>query len=258
MYITEIELEEHDINKHVLPQLGNFISFIQSASKVELNYVRDFLYNEIRKNKAIFEKLQKDTGKEVHQLLDNSMEDLEILLLIDRINPELSIGLSQIEKAIKVKIRKIEVSMFLSDKKDEIILFSDSERYQDEVEEAKEAGEYSEEYHLENKSDEMRAIINDLLAHISDLNILASPMKHYIGFYKNNIMIFSCVIRKNNIIFYSKAKINEIKIDDIKLSFRDVSKIGHYTNHLPTEIIVSRYDDLQYFFEYLNRLSKKY
>src|SRR3989344_7773769 len=168
MYITEIELAKHDINKHILPQLGNFISFIQSASKEELNYVRDFLYNEIENNKTIFEKLKKDTGKEVHKLFDNSMEDLRILLVIDRMVPELSIGLSQIEKAIKVKIRKIEVSMFLDEKKNEVILFSDSEKYEDETEESKEADEYTMDYHLENKSDEIKAIINDLFDYISN------------------------------------------------------------------------------------------
>ena len=79
------------------------------------------------------------------------MEDLQILLVIDRINAELSIGLSQIEKAIKVKIRKIEISKFVNLKKEEILLFTDSEQYRTEKDEIKEAEEYSIEYHTENK-----------------------------------------------------------------------------------------------------------
>ena len=118
LYITEIEKESHDINRHILPQLGDFISFIQSSTNDELKLIQSFLYEQIKKNKSVFKDIQKDTDKEVHELLDNSMEDLQILLVIDRIKPELSIGLSQIEKAINVKIRKIEVASFVSQDKD--------------------------------------------------------------------------------------------------------------------------------------------
>lgn len=100
------------MNRHILPQLGNFISFVQSATRDELNEVRNFLYEEIKTKKSVFEKIRKDTNKEIHELLENSMEDLQILLIIDRVGPELSIGLDQIEKAINVKIRKIEVSRY--------------------------------------------------------------------------------------------------------------------------------------------------
>ncbi|GEM_PF-1274396 len=258
LYITEIELESHDINKHVLPQLGNFISFIQSASKEELNFVRDRLYREIRNDKDLFQKLQKDTGQEVHHLLENSMEDLQILLVIDRISAELSIGLSQIEKAIKVKIRKIEISKFVNLKKEEILLFTDSEQYRTEKDEVKEAEEYSIEYHTENKSNNVKGILNELLGYTESHNIRCSPMKYYIGFYNENNMIFSCVTRKNSVIFYSKAKLNDIEVNDLKLHFRDVSKIGHYTNHLPTEIIVERYETLQDFLKYFDRMLVKY
>lgn len=257
LYITEFELISHPINTHILPQLGDFISFIQSADKEELNLVRDYLYAEIKKDKLLFEKLQK-TGLEVHHLLENSMEDLRILLVIDEISPELSIGLSQIEKAIKVKIRKIEISRFVNENKEESVLFTDNEQYRDEKEEAKEVEEYSIEYHTENKSDYVKGIINDILTYTESHDIKCSPMKHYIGFFKKNIMIFSSVTRKNSVIFYSKAKPNDIKIDDLKLKFRDVSKIGHYTNHLPTEIIVVEYNELQEFFKYLDRLLIKY
>ena len=83
-------------------------------------------------------------------------------------------------------------------------------------------------------------------------------MKYYIGFYNKNNMIFSCVTRKNSVIFYSKAKLNDIEVNDLKLHFRDVNKIGHYTNHLPTEIIVESFETLQEFFKYLEKLLVKY
>ncbi len=256
LYISEIELENHNVNKHILPQLGDFISFIQSSDITELTEVRNYLYEEIEKNKAIFEKIGKDTNKEVSRVLESAMEDLQILLIIDRMNPELSIGLSQIEKAIKVKIRKLEVSLFKNDK-EEIILFSDSED-EEEKDGLQGLEEYTEEYHLEFKPEKIVSIVNSFLIFTKNKGIKIFPTKHYIGFYKNNKMIFSCVVRKNSVVFYSKAKIDEIKSFSENLSFRDVRKIGHYTNHLPTEIVITAQEQVALLNEYFDKVYNKY
>lgn len=255
LFITEVELEKHDINKHILPQLGNFISFIQSSTVDELNEVRNFLYEKIKNNKSVFEKIRKDTEKEVYELLDNSIEDLQILLVIDRIVPELSIGLAQIEKAINVKIRKMEVSRFLNEKKEEVILISDSEVIEEELE-TEESDQYTLEYHLESKPEKIKDIVNKFLFHIKEKGLISSPMKHYIGFYKNEGMIFSCVVRKKSVVFYSKAKYNEFKIKE--LSIRDVKNIGHYTNHLPTEIVLTEPEQTDILIKYFDKIYKRY
>jgi len=257
LYIAEIELEKHDISRHILPQLGNFISFIQSSTIEELNEVRNFLYTEIKKNKAIFNKIRKDTNKEVYELLDNSLEDLQILLVIDRVSPELSIGLSQIEKAINVKIRKIEVSRFLSEQNNEVILFTDSEVLEErDKTKPKISGEYTIEYHLENKPEKIVNIVNEFLHYAKGKGVKISPMKHYIGFYKNKSMIFSCVVRKNSVVFYSKAKVNEIRFEGLTL--RDVQNIGHYTNHLPTEIIITEPEQIESLKKYFDKVHTRF
>ena len=70
-------------------------------------------------------------------------------------------------------------------------------------------------------------------------------------------MIMSTVARNKSAIFYSKSLIKDSdKIFD-KLNFRDVRKIGHYTNHLPTEIIVSDIEALDQLVEYFNKISAK-
>lgn len=257
LYITEIELEKHDINRHILPQLGNFISFIQSSTIEELNDVRNFLYNEIKKSKSIFNKIREDTNKEVYELLDNSLEDLQILLVIDRVSPELSIGLSQIEKAINVKIRKIEVSRFLNQKNEEVILFTDSEVLEEEGKiKPKISEEYTIEYHLENKPEKIVNIVNDFLRYVREKGVKISPMKHYIGFYKNKNMIFSCVVRKNSVVFYSKAKIEDVKFEG--LTMRDVRNIGHYTNHLPTEIVITEPEQVESLIKYFDKVYMRF
>ncbi|MBU2539543.1 hypothetical protein KJ786_00040 [Patescibacteria group bacterium] len=258
LYITEIELERHDMNKHILPQIGNFISFKQSATPEELNTVRNYLYQEINRDKSVLEKLQRETGKEVYKLLDDAMGDLQILLVLDRISPELSIGLSQIEKAINVKIRKIEVSLFTKDEK-KVVLFSDSDITDEDVEipeDKLELEEYTLAYHIENMPEKISSIVNAFSGCLKMKGIKEVPTKYYIGFFKNKNMIFSCVVRKNSVIFYSKATLEEIKPGNYNLSFRDVRNIGHYTNHLPTEIVLTelnQIDDLQKYFDEVYR-----
>lgn len=257
LYITEIELEEHPVNTHILPQIGNFISFIQSATIEELNFLRNILYQKLKDNNEVFERIQKMTKREVYELLDNAMQDLQILLIINKIKPELSIGLSQIEKAINVKIRKVEVKHFVNKNKDECILYNDSEEIEyKESAPVNEESEYSLDYHIDGKPDEIIKIVNDFIKFISQKEIRISPTKHYIGFFKNNAMIFSCVVRKNSVIFYSKAVINAIKINELET--RDVRTIGHYTNHLPTEIVITESENLKFLFDYFVKLYNKY
>lgn len=257
LYITEVEIEEHDINTHILPQLGDFISFIQSSTNNDLKMIQSFLYEEIKKDKSVFSKIQKDTDKEVHELLDNSMEDLQILLVIDRIKPELSIGLSQIEKAINVKIRKIEVNSFVNEKGDKSILFSDSEIQEERgMTEEDQQDVYTLHYHLDGKPQKIIDILGSFLSHLKSKGFEPSPMKHYIGFDKNNSMIFSCVVRKKSVVFYSKAKINEIPVENLQV--RDVRKIGHYTNHLPTEIVITEIEQVENLKSYFDRVAIKF
>jgi predicted transport protein len=257
LYITEVELGTHDVDKHILPQLGNFISFIQSSTTEQLNDVRNLLYDEVKKDNEIFNKIKQDTDEEVYKLIDNSTEDLQILLVIDEVSAELSIGLSQIEKAINVKIRKIEVSKFLSEEGEEVILFSDSEAIEVEKEEIEpEIDEYTIDYHLENKPEKIKRIVNEFLKYAKDKKVDISCMKHYIGFYKNEKMIFSCVVRKNSVVFYSKETIEDIKNEYLQM--RDVRNIGHYTNHLPTEIVITDFEQIDRLKKYFDEVYIKF
>ncbi len=258
LYLVEVELAKHSMDKHILPQIGNFITFIQSANREdELRNLRDFLYQEIKSDKQLFKSIQKETDREVYEILDNALSEIQIMLVIDKIPPELSIGLSQIEKAIRVKIRKIEVSLFKNKKGERLLLYKDSEKEELAREEEQKMEEYSLDYHLSNKPDKIVKIVNEVISFAKQENIKIRPMKHYIGFYKSKSMLFSCVVRKNSVIIYSKGKVNELRIPK-ELQYRDVSNIGHYTNHLPTEIVIKEEDEVEKLKDYLNSLVKNY
>ena len=263
LYLTEIELEKHSIDKHILPQIGDFISFIQRASGEELNNVKSALYKEIKSDSTTFKKIQEDTDHEVHELIENAIDDLQILLVIDKMSPELSIGLSQIEKAINIKIRKIEVSRFIGSEKQEIISYIDSEdlsvdkkELPDEEEEPVE--EYTIEHHTNNKPVEIQELVKAIVDYIST-KVEIIPTKHYIGFSNQKLMVFSILVRRKGVIFYSKEKLKDIDTNKfLPLSFRDVSTIGHYTSHLPTEVVIVDKNQLPELFKYIDSLLEKY
>jgi len=264
LYITEIELERHSIDRHILPQIGDFISFIKRASNEDLTDLRGFLYEKLKQDKVLFKQIQKDTDREVYELIDNALEDLQVLLIIDRMNPNLSIGLTQIEKALSLKIRKIEVSKFEAGGKNEIISYSDSEAETNgnskttDINEDDEnvVDEFTLDYHLKEKPETIQAIVNGFIEKTKD-KIVVLPKKHYIGFFKDDKMIMSTVARNKSAIFYSKSLIKDSDKKFDKLNFRDVRNIGHYTNHLPTEIVVSDIDALDQLVEYFNKISAK-
>jgi len=263
LYLTEIELEKHSIDRHILPQIGDFISFIQRASGEELSDVKSALYKEIKSNTPIYKKIQEESDHEVHELIENAIDDLQILLVIDKMAPELSIGLSQIEKAINIKIRKIEVSRFIGPEKQEIISYVDSEdisveetEIPDEEEEIPE--EYTIERHTNNKPEDIQELVKNVIGYVTT-KVDIIPTKHYIGFSNDKMMIFSILVRRKGIVFYSKEALKDIDISLYKeLKFRDVSNIGHYTTHLPTEIVISDKNQLSELNKYIDSILEKY
>ena len=147
------------------------------------------------------------------------------------------------------------MTRFVDEKnKKEIILFTDSEYEDFEEKNDKEANMYSIEYHLDNKPENIVNIVENILNFSKERKLKISPMKQYIGVFKGKRMIFSIVARKSNVIVYSKLKLNELKPNNLKA--RDVTNIGHYTNHLPTEIVISEYEELLELKEYLSNLLK--
>ncbi|MDO4450164.1 MAG: DUF5655 domain-containing protein [Moraxella sp.] len=91
----------------------------------------------------------------------------------------------------------------------------------------KEVKTYDEEYHLENKYDDVKELYQEFRTAILDLadNIEIKTTKVYIGFKtKNNIC--SIAILKNELKLWINAKYGDLK-DEKGLS-RDVSNIGHH------------------------------
>ena len=202
----------------------------------------------------MLEKFNKKLVKK-RDILDEAMKEIQILLVIDKIDTDLSIGLKYIERAINVKIRKIEISSFINNKEKEIILYSDSE-IEEESDAAPSKDFYDLDYHLDNKSNDVKKIVKEFIKYAQKKKIDVAYHKLYIGFYKENKMIFSCVPRKDKVIFYSKALIRQIPISK-RLFKRDVRKIAHRTR-LPTQIIIENQSQLKNLFSYFDKVYRRF
>ena len=266
LYIAEIELGHHNVNRHMLPQLGDFISFIQTNISTEITKVRTVIYDELKANEELFKQIRTDTGMEVYELIQNALEDLQILLIIDSMPLDLMIGLSQIEKAINVKIRKIELVRYKesADSSNELISYYDNESIHEDVDanedevSVNENGDiqYSLDYHLNGKSEEIVQLFNNFVDLVKD-KLAITPKKLYISL-ANQKIILSLVIMTKKIIVYSKEPLNEIGNAYNTLTLRDVSNIGHLCSHLPTEIKVDGSTDFELVKKYVLSIIEKY
>ena len=258
LYITEIELEKHDVNRHILPQLGDFISFIQTNDSGELDRVRTLIYEELKLDKKLFKGIQDETEKEVYELIQTAMEDLQILLVIDKMPANLTIGLSQIEKAININIRKIEIIRYKNkDNDEETISYTDNEAlFEGEDEPSSTATkdiQYTIEHHIGNKPLEILSLFTAITNMVID-KLIISPQKLYIGLFNDKWMVFAIIVMYKKIILYSKESFKKIEEKYRSLFIRDVSEIGHYCNHLPTEITVTPQTDMKILNEYVEKV----
>ncbi|MDR0822876.1 MAG: DUF5655 domain-containing protein [Endomicrobium sp.] len=93
---------------------------------------------------------------------------------------------------------------------------------------SKEIVTYTEEQHLSNVSDETKELYEKFKNAILNLddNIRVESTKLYITFKKENIILCSIVVLKNNIKLF--IDLEKGVLDDSKKLMRDVSKIGHW------------------------------
>lgn len=265
LYITEVELERHSVSKHILPQIGDFISFIQTNQHEQVNKIRDKIYDALRENESIFRKIQDETGMEVYAILQAAFENLQILLVIDKISTDLIIGLNHIEKAINVKIRKIEVQQYIS-KEDsvKIISFYDNEyifENESDIDEEKvvfsDLNQYSLGYHIKNKDSEIVNLFNKMVSMLES-KLRISPRKYYIGFSNDSGIVVSIVVMTKKILLYAKIREGDIPEEYRKLKIRNVEEIGHYSNHLPSEITIEPDDDFDLIERYIEHVIEKF
>ncbi|MEG6546795.1 DUF5655 domain-containing protein [Acinetobacter bereziniae] len=119
----------------------------------------------------------------------------------------------------------------------------------------KEIQQYDEDYHLADKSDDIKELYeqfrDSILNLASDLNIKFK--KVYIAFEKNNRNLVYFSIQKNQIKIWLNTKFN--KIDDPKNLINDVTGIDHHGSG-DCELKVSDTENLEYILSLIKQLVK--
>ena len=109
---------------------------------------------------------------------------------------------------------------------------------------AKEIKAYTEEEHLQNKSEETKELYEAYKSAILNLNgdIEVQPKKDYIAFKKSSNIVDIAVLKKGLKLWINRKK---GQLDDAKQIMRDVSVIGHWGNG-DYEIVINDDSNLEY------------
>jgi predicted transport protein len=103
---------------------------------------------------------------------------------------------------------------------------------------------YAEESHLDNTTDDIKALYTELKDHILNIgsNIVLKPKAKYIAFFHKGNFV-DIVVRKSNLTLYLNIK--KGLLNDPKKMSRDVSNVGHWGNG-DYEIVVKQTSDIGY------------
>lgn len=201
-YIVEVELYKHDFYSHIFPQLTKFFAFYKNLeSRIELT---NKIYTIINEDESISNIIKEKIGRlELYKFLQDMIENSQnILLILDNDKkelPEIINTYSEWGKMVKVQIiKKFESSnehIFSMVPEFEAIEFSTDKN----VEEAeKENLGLSEDFHLDNKPQELKLLYQALKQKILNINnkIIINPQRYYISIVNNRNIAYLKLRRK--------------------------------------------------------------
>ncbi|MCP4179726.1 MAG: hypothetical protein GY756_18360 [bacterium] len=206
-YIVEAELYKHDFYSHIFPQITKFFAFYRSIeSRHEL---ASKIYTIINEDNELETKIRNQMNQtEIYKYIQDMIENSQnILLIIDEEKKELPEIMNTYTdtwgKMVKIQVIKkfitTEDEIFTMEPEFEAIEFS-MDKSADEVD--KQDLNISEDFHLENKPDDIKKIYNEFKFLILDINdnLRMNPQKYYISIINERNIAF-IKIRKKKIRF---------------------------------------------------------
>lgn len=204
-YIVEVELAKHDFYNHIFPQVTKFFGFYKNPKSQ--NDLVEKIFTFINNDIEIKNEFKKYLGeKEIYKFVKDTIQQSQnILLIIDGDKKELPEIMETYTDTWGKMVKLILIKKFSFNDDKIYTMHPDFENIEfAEIEEAVspelEGVEYSEDYHLEGVSDEIRQIYNNLKINILQLNpnIIFNSKKFYISIRREkNIAFF--ILRKKKI-----------------------------------------------------------
>ncbi len=216
-YLVEVELSTHSFFDHIFPQITKFFGFFKNtANQAELVEKIFSLVNGDSELKKEFKAYLGD--KEVYKFLKDTIENSQnILLILDAEKPELpEISETYFDtwgKAVKPMIVKKLISgsdeIFMMHPEFESIKYIDADG---ETRPESEKQEYSEEYHFDGVSENIKKVYSKLKEQllVFDSSVGFNPQKYYISVVKGrNVAFFK--IRKKKITLVAMLPEDEVR-----------------------------------------------
>lgn len=198
-FLVEIELSKHDFFTHIFPQITKFFAFFKnSTSRTDLV---ERLFSTVNNDRELRSEFKKYLGdKEIYKFIKDTIDNSQnILLMIDEDKEELpEIKETYTDtwgKIVKLLVLKKfilgEDFIYTLNPSFENIEFADAESV--EKAEVVEKMEFTEEFHLEDVSEQVKRIYLKIKESLLKFNesLIFNPRKFYISIvYKRNVAFF--------------------------------------------------------------------
>jgi hypothetical protein len=206
-YLVEVELAKHDFFNHIFPQITKFFGFYKNSKS--LNELIEKIFTIINNDVDLKDEFKAHIGdKEIYKYVKDTIEKSQnILLVLDGEKKELPEIMDTYSDTWGKMVKVIFVKKF--GLKKEVIYTMHPEFENIEFEELEGdsnkpdgISEYTEEYHLDGVTDEIRKIYKDT-KHIllkSYPKLIFNPQKYYISIRTERNIAFIKIRRKKIVI----------------------------------------------------------
>lgn len=186
-YLIEVELADHDFDKHIFPQVTRFISFFNSSENRKK--LTEKIFESITSNKEIEKGFRDILGtKEIFKLVTDAVENSQnILLILDKEKPEIA----EVKKAYVEWDRLVKIGILSSYSVDENSILTLSPPFEEvdiaDIPKEEVIERYDENYNLESANENIKEIYQIIKEKMLkfDKTLTFNPQKYYISIIKN-------------------------------------------------------------------------
>jgi predicted DNA-binding protein (MmcQ/YjbR family) len=113
LWLVEYELSNHDLERHITPQILGFMKALQNESTKKT--IREMLYKQIKQSPASVKKIKSilPQDEEIHYFIETILDrELGIVIVIDKKTPELEEVADSISGMIRIQSQILEFITF--------------------------------------------------------------------------------------------------------------------------------------------------
>lgn len=202
-YIVEVELQKHDFYNHIFPQITKFFAFFKNPTRQK--ELVEKLFSLINTDGELKQRFKKYLGeREIFKFLSDLVDESQnILLVIDGPKPELPEITDTYSDTWGKMVRVLEVKTFCNKEHSIITVEPAFENIEFSYDEPvagleKSSVEFTEEFHLEGTSHEVREVFEQLKRHVSatDDRFVLNPQKYYVSIKGAKNVVFLKIRKK--------------------------------------------------------------